>query len=159
MWLAGMQQPDFRTLNDFRGVHAAGEEKRFDFLIPYGNYLREKNRRYQKDIRQASNGRMKSRMIAYKNNMTKKLDGKHYVFRPTFILGTFWTAPFWRCPACCLVPDAPGDSQAVQLTPCCIKCWSIIFIPDSSGKSNYFVKCDFRHSSVRGGIPTMGVKH
>ncbi|TKH45999.1 hypothetical protein C1I60_06095 [Paenibacillus terrae] len=26
----------------------------------------------------------------------KKLDGKHRVFRPAFILGTYWTVP-WAC--------------------------------------------------------------
>ncbi|MGG1314150.1 transposase [Cohnella laeviribosi] len=38
-------------------LYAMGEEKqpRFEFLIPYGNYLKEKTRRYQKDIRHASN--------------------------------------------------------------------------------------------------------
>ncbi|WP_082673094.1 IS1182 family transposase [Paenibacillus senegalimassiliensis] len=38
-------------------LYALGEEKapRFDFLIPYGSYLKEKTRRYQKDIRHASN--------------------------------------------------------------------------------------------------------
>ncbi|MGO4544106.1 IS1182 family transposase [Paenibacillus sp. 2TAB23] len=38
-------------------LYAMGEEKeqRFDFLIPYGNYLKEKTGRYQKDIRHASN--------------------------------------------------------------------------------------------------------
>nr|WP_166433743.1 hypothetical protein [Paenibacillus senegalensis] len=38
-------------------LYAAGEEKqpRFDFLIPYGNYLKKKTRRYQKDIQHASN--------------------------------------------------------------------------------------------------------
>lgn len=38
-------------------LYAMGEEKesRFDFLIPYGNYMKEKTRRYKKDIRHASN--------------------------------------------------------------------------------------------------------
>ncbi|WP_213587772.1 IS1182 family transposase, partial [Paenibacillus sp. J2TS4] len=38
-------------------LYAVGEEKepRFDFLIPYGNYMKEKTRRYKKDIRHASN--------------------------------------------------------------------------------------------------------
>ena len=38
-------------------LYAVGEDKepRFDFLIPYGNYLKEKTRRYKKDIRHASN--------------------------------------------------------------------------------------------------------
>jgi len=38
-------------------LYAVGEEKepRFDFLIPYGSYMKEKTRRYKKDIRHASN--------------------------------------------------------------------------------------------------------
>ncbi|MNC18325.1 Transposase DDE domain protein [compost metagenome] len=38
-------------------LYAVGEEKepRFDFLIPYGSYLKEKTRRYKKDIQHASN--------------------------------------------------------------------------------------------------------
>ncbi|WP_052648921.1 IS1182 family transposase, partial [Paenibacillus sp. E194] len=38
-------------------LYAMGEEKnpRFDFLIPYGNYMKEKTNRYKKDIRHASN--------------------------------------------------------------------------------------------------------
>ncbi|MNZ46869.1 Transposase DDE domain protein [compost metagenome] len=38
-------------------LYAIGEEKepRFDFLIPYGSYMKEKTRRYKKDIRHASN--------------------------------------------------------------------------------------------------------
>ncbi|BFH62579.1 IS1182 family transposase [Paenibacillus azoreducens] len=38
-------------------LYAVGEEKepRFDFLIPYGSYMKEKARRYKKDIRHASN--------------------------------------------------------------------------------------------------------
>ncbi|MEK4358805.1 IS1182 family transposase [Paenibacillus sp. FSL M7-1455] len=38
-------------------LYAMGEEKesRFDFLIPYGSYMKEKTRRYKKDIRHASN--------------------------------------------------------------------------------------------------------
>ncbi|WP_234032712.1 IS1182 family transposase [Paenibacillus faecalis] len=38
-------------------LYAVGEEKesRFDFLIPYGNYMKEQTRRYKKDIRHASN--------------------------------------------------------------------------------------------------------
>jgi transposase len=38
-------------------LYAVGEEKelRFEFLIPYGNYIKEKTRSYQKDIRHASN--------------------------------------------------------------------------------------------------------
>lgn len=38
-------------------LYAIGEEKepRFDFLIPYGGYKKEKTRRYKKDIRHASN--------------------------------------------------------------------------------------------------------
>jgi transposase len=38
-------------------LYAVGEEKepRFDFLIPYGSYMKEKERRYKKDIRHASN--------------------------------------------------------------------------------------------------------
>lgn len=38
-------------------LYAVGEEKepRFDFLIPYSNYMKEKTRSYQKDIRHASN--------------------------------------------------------------------------------------------------------
>ena len=38
-------------------LYAVGEEKQphFDFLIPYGSYMKEKTRRYKKDIRHASN--------------------------------------------------------------------------------------------------------
>lgn len=38
-------------------LYALGEEKepQFDFLIPYGSYMKEKTRRYKKDIRHASN--------------------------------------------------------------------------------------------------------
>jgi transposase len=38
-------------------LYAMGEEKepRFEFLIPYGSYRKEKTRRYKKDIRHASN--------------------------------------------------------------------------------------------------------
>ena len=38
-------------------LYAVGEDKepRFDFLIPYGSYMKEKTRRYKKDIRHASN--------------------------------------------------------------------------------------------------------
>lgn len=45
-------------------LYAMGEEKesRFDFLIPYGSYMKEKTRRYKKDIRHARTGCMKSAM-------------------------------------------------------------------------------------------------
>jgi transposase len=38
-------------------LYAVGEDKepRFDFLMPYGGYMKEKTRRYKKDIRHASN--------------------------------------------------------------------------------------------------------
>ncbi|CAH8709532.1 hypothetical protein [Paenibacillus thiaminolyticus] len=38
-------------------LYVVGEEKQphFDFLIPYGSYMKEKTRRYKKDIRHASN--------------------------------------------------------------------------------------------------------
>lgn len=38
-------------------LYALGEEQEplFDFLIPYGSYMKEKTKRYKKDIRHASN--------------------------------------------------------------------------------------------------------
>jgi len=43
-------------------IDKRGCPESFDFLIPYGNYMKEKTRRYKKDIRHASTGRMKHRM-------------------------------------------------------------------------------------------------
>jgi len=38
-------------------LYAVGEDKapRFDFLIPYGSYMKEKTRRHKNEIRHASN--------------------------------------------------------------------------------------------------------
>jgi hypothetical protein len=59
-----------------------GEEKepRFDFLIPYGTYMKEKTRRYKKDIQHASNWTYEERddrqasasLLSYTSSSTKK---------------------------------------------------------------------------------------
>ena len=65
-------------------VYAMGEEKepRFEFLIPYGNYMKEKTRHYKKDIRHASNWMYEAlddrflcpngRYVRFKKYQTKK---------------------------------------------------------------------------------------
>ncbi len=65
-------------------LYALGEEKkpRFDFLIPYGSYMKEQTRRYQKDIRHASNWQYEElddrficpngRYVGFKKYQTKK---------------------------------------------------------------------------------------
>ncbi|MGP3608426.1 IS1182 family transposase [Anoxybacteroides rupiense] len=65
-------------------LYALGEERkpRFDFLIPYSSYMKEKTRRYQKDIRHASNWEYEERddrficpngrYVRFKKYQTKK---------------------------------------------------------------------------------------
>lgn len=65
-------------------MYALGEEKepRFGFLIPYGNYVKEKIKRYKKDIRHASNWTYKAlddrficpngRVVRFKKYQMKK---------------------------------------------------------------------------------------
>lgn len=65
-------------------LYAVGEEKepRFDFLIPYGSYMKEKTRRYKNDIQHASNWTYEERddrfvcpngrYVRFKNYQTKK---------------------------------------------------------------------------------------
>jgi len=65
-------------------LYALGEEKepRFDVLLPYGSYMKEKTRRYKKDIRHASNWTYEAhddqfvcpngRYIRFKKYQTKK---------------------------------------------------------------------------------------
>ena len=65
-------------------LFALGEEKtpRFEYLIPYGSYLKEKTRRYKKDIRHASNWTYEERddrficpngrYVQFKKYLTKK---------------------------------------------------------------------------------------
>ncbi|MFC4305310.1 transposase, partial [Cohnella boryungensis] len=65
-------------------LYAVGEEKEpcFDFLMPYGNYMSEKTRRYKKDIRHASNWTYEAhddrfvcpngRYVRFKKYQTKK---------------------------------------------------------------------------------------
>ncbi|MFH5186318.1 IS1182 family transposase [Paenibacillus sp. TAB 01] len=65
-------------------LYAVGEERepRFDFLIPYGSYMKERTRRYKKDIRHASNWTYEAlddrflcpngRYVCFKKYQTKK---------------------------------------------------------------------------------------
>ncbi|WP_199925726.1 IS1182 family transposase [Paenibacillus bouchesdurhonensis] len=65
-------------------LYAVGEEKepRFDFLIPYGSYLKEQSKRYKKDIKHAKNWIYEehddrficpnSRYVPFKKYQTKK---------------------------------------------------------------------------------------
>ncbi|MFH5181634.1 IS1182 family transposase [Paenibacillus sp. TAB 01] len=65
-------------------LYAVGEERepRFDFLIPYGNYMKERTRRYKKDIRHATNWTYEAlddrflcpngRYVRFKKYQTKK---------------------------------------------------------------------------------------
>lgn len=65
-------------------VYAVGDEKkpRFDFLIPYGSYIREQTRKYKKDIKNAKNWTylelddcficLNERKVTFKKYLTKK---------------------------------------------------------------------------------------
>jgi transposase len=94
-------------------LYAMGEEKEpsFDFLIPYGNYMKEKTRRYQKDIRHASNWTYEEhddrfvcpngRYVRFKKYQTKKnASGLEQSFK------------LYECEDCSNCPFKPACSKA-----------------------------------------------
>ncbi|MGG4147629.1 IS1182 family transposase, partial [Paenibacillus algorifonticola] len=94
-------------------LYAMGEEKElsFEFLIPYGNYMKEKTRRYQKDIRHASNWTYEEhddrfvcpngRFVRFKKYQTKKnASGLEQSFK------------LYECEDCSNCPFKPACSKA-----------------------------------------------
>jgi transposase len=94
-------------------LYAVGEEKepRFDFLIPYGSYMKEKTRRYKKDIQHASNWTYEEgddrfvcpngRYVRFKKYQTKKTrSGLEQSFK------------IYECEDCSNCPLRPGCTKA-----------------------------------------------
>lgn len=86
-------------------------EPSFDFLIPYGTYMKEKTRRYQKDIRHASNWTYEEhddrfvcpngRYVRFKKYQTKKnVSGMEQSFK------------LYECEDCSNCPFKPACSKA-----------------------------------------------
>lgn len=94
-------------------LYAVGEEKepRFDFLIPYGNFMLEKTRRYQKDIRHATNWTYEElddrficpndRYVPFKQYQTKKTPS-----------GLEQSVKIYECEDCSDCPLKPACTKA-----------------------------------------------